>query len=184
MLIRSACPADAPALLAIYRPYVETTAVTFELETPSREEFARRIAGTLNKYPYLIAEEAGEIRGYAYAGPFKERAAYDWSVETTVYVRAEDRGRGYGAALYGALEEKLRAMGIRNLYACIACTGDENDPYLTSASPRFHRRMGFMLCGTFHQCGCKFGRWYDMIWMEKHLGGHPDSPPAVQWDQK
>ena len=175
MRIRSATPNDAAALLSIYAPYVRHTAVTFEYEVPSEEEFAGRISAGLSRYPYLVLED-GQILGYACASPFKERAAYDWAVETTVYLRMDARGRGYGRALYTALEDALRKQGILNAYACIACT-DTEDEYLTNASRRFHERMGYRLCGTFRKCGCKFGRWYDMIWMEKMLGEH-QSPPA------
>ena len=180
MLIRSAAEGDALALLSIYAPYVEQTAITFEYDVPSAEEFAARIRETLKKYPYLVAEEAGEIQGYAYAAPFKGRAAYDWAVETTVYVRQGSHGKGYGRALYNALEEELRRRHFLNAYACIAWTETE-DAYLTQASPRFHERMGYRLCGTFRQCGYKFGRWYDMIWMEKMLGEHEAAPLPIQW---
>ena len=177
MVIRSAVPGDAKALLAIYAPYVRDTAVTFEYSVPSEAEFARRIEETLKKYPYLVLEEAGQAMGYAYAGPFKSRAAYDWAVETTIYLRRDAQGKGYGRALYTALEEQLKRRGFLNAYACISWI-DQEDVYLTHASPRFHERMGYRLCGTFRQCGFKFGRWYDMIWMEKHLGPHGDHPRA------
>ena len=180
MLIRSARPEDAPALSEIYRPYVENTAVSFEYDAPSPEEFARRIAGTLEKYPYLVLEEAGRPRGYAYAGPLKGRAAYDWSAETSVYVAEDAHGRGYGRALYEALEAALRSMGIRTLYACIAWT-DEEGPCLTQASPRFHEHMGFVRCGTFRRCAFKFGRWWDMIWMEKKIAPCAGDPGPVRW---
>lgn len=177
MLIRSADPSDAPALLAIYAPYVRETSVTFEYDVPTEAEFARRIAKTLEKYPYLALEDGGSVLGYAYAGTFKDRAAYDWAVETTVYIDKNAHGRGYGRALYAALEEKLKARGILNAYACIAYT-EQEDEYLTQASPKFHRRMGYVQCGLFRQCGFKFGRWYDMVWMEKMLGEHTGCPSS------
>lgn len=166
--IRSASPEDAAALAAIYAYYVEQTAVSFEYDAPTAEEFRSRIEKTLQNYPYLVLEEDGVIRGYAYAGPFKERAAYRFSCELTVYVDRGERGRGFGRLLYAALEEKLKEMGIRNLYACIG-DPDEEDEYLTRDSERFHRRMGFARVGEFRHCGYKFGRWYNMIWMEKML---------------
>ncbi len=178
MTIRSATPADAPALLNIYAPYVENTAVTFEYAVPSVQEFARRIEETVKKYPYLVLENEGVIQGYAYAGAFKGRAAYDWSVETSIYIRRDAHRRGFGRALYAALEDKLASMGILNAYACIAFP-EQEDEYLTCDSRRFHERMGYRLCGTFRRCASKFGRWYDMIWMEKFLGEHrlhPVSP--------
>ena len=175
MTIRSAAPADAPALRAIYAPYVAETAVSFEYDVPTEAEFARRMEGILARYPYLVLSEGDEMLGYAYAGPFKCRAAYDWAVETTIYLRQDARGRGYGRALYQALEDALRQRNILNCYACISWT-EQPDEYLTQDSPRFHERMGYRLCGTFGKCGYKFGRWYDMVWMEKWLGEHRENP--------
>ena len=177
--IRPARPEDAPTLLAIYAPYVRETAITFEYEVPSLDEFTRRIEHTLQRYPYLIAQSGSEVLGYAYAGPFKERATYDWSVETTIYLRQDQRGRGLGWALYQALERCLTAQHIQNLNACIADPAQEMAPYLTGASAAFHARLGYQLVGRFHKCGYKFGRWYDMIWMEKLLGVHPEDPQPV-----
>ena len=107
LTIRTASVSDAPALLSIYAPYVEKTAVTFEYTVPSPEEFQTRIAHTLDRYPYLVAERNREIIGYAYASAFKERAAYDWAVETSVYVSENARGTGAGTTLYKALELSL-----------------------------------------------------------------------------
>lgn len=177
--IRTAVQQDAKVLLEIYAPYVKKTAITFEYDVPSVEEFARRISKVLQKYPYLVAEVNGEPVGYAYAGPFKERAAYDWAVETTVYVRENMKKSGIGRALYTALEEALAAQGILNLNACIAFPENE-DEYLTRDSVKFHERMGFETAGRFHKCGCKFGRWYDMVWMEKLIGEHVENPPAAR----
>lgn len=177
--IRVAAPEDAAALLEIYAPYVERTAITFEYEVPTAADFAGRIARTLERYPYLVAEAAGRPLGYAYAGAFKERAAYDWAVETTVYVRREMKGRGIGKALYGALERALAAQNILNLNACIACPAEE-DAYLDRNSVEFHRHMGYRLVGEFRQCGYKFDRWYNMVWMEKHLGPHRSGQPPVR----
>lgn len=169
--IRAVSTDDAEALLDIYRYYVERTAVSFEYEAPSAEEFRGRIAKTLAKYPYLAAVRDGQILGYAYAGPFVGRAAYSWSAELTIYLAPQARRQGLGRALYGALERELADMGILNLYACIGVPEAE-DEYLTLDSARFHARMGFAKCGEFHQCGRKFGRWYHMIWMEKIIGEH------------
>ena len=162
--IRTAVRQDAEALLQIYAPYVKNTAITFEYDVPSVEEFAGRISKVLQKYPYLVAEVNGEPVGYAYAGPFKERAAYDWAVETTVYVRENMKKSGIGRALYTALEKALSAQGILNLNACIAFPETE-DEYLTTDSVKFHEKMGFETAGRFHKCGCKFWRLYDMVWM-------------------
>ena len=189
--IRVARLTDAPQLLQIYRPYVERTAITFEYTVPAIDEFRRRIADTLKRYPYLVAEQADQVIGYAYVGPFGTRAAYDWAVETSIYVAPTSRHTGVGKRLYAALEAICQLMGITNLNACIAYpTGA--DPYLTNNSAEFHHRLGFQLAGHFHRCGCKFGRWYDMIWMEKLIGNHPNTPrpvvnfndlQATVWDQ-
>ena len=176
--IRMATAADAPALLDIYRPYVENTAITFEYAVPSLDEFTGRILHTLQRYPYLVVLRSGEIIGYAYVSPFKERAAYDWAVETSVYVRQGLAGTGCGKALYLALERILKAQNILNLNACIAYTSHQ-DAHLDNNSAEFHAHMGYAPVGTFHQCGYKFGTWYDMIWMEKMLGEHTDAPQPV-----
>ncbi len=174
--IRSAEPDDAARLAEIYAYYVEETAVSFEYRAPDEEEFRRRIESALEKYPWLVLEEGGAILGYAYAGVFKGRAAYDRSCELSVYVERGARRRGVGRALYEALEEELRVRGMRNLYACIACPADgAEDAYLTRDSEHFHRRLGFETVGTFHRCAYKFGRWYDMIWMEKLIGPHENA---------
>lgn len=180
--IRPATPADAKALLGIYGPYVEHTAITFEYDVPTEEEFARRIAATLERYPYLVAERAGEALGYAYAGAFHARAAYGWAAELTIYLAPQAKGRGLGRRLYAALEDALREMGVLNLYACIGYPQQE-DEYLTFGSAKFHARLGFEKIGHFHRCGCKFGRWYDMIWMEKIIGEHrAQQPPVKPWN--
>ncbi len=169
--IRTAAPEDAGRLLEIYAYYVEHTAITFDYDVPAEEVFRDRMRHTLERYPYLVLEEDGVIRGYAYAGVFKDRAAYDRSVEVTIYLDHEAGGRGFGRMLYAALEEELRARDIRNLYACISDPIVE-DEYLTRNSECFHQHLGYTKVGTFHKCGYKFGRWYNMIWMEKMIGEH------------
>ena len=171
MRIRSATTQDAERLLAIYSYYVEKTAISFEYEVPSLAEFTGRIAKTLLKYPYLVVEEDGVVEGYTYAGPFKERAAYDRSCELSIYLARDAKDRGYGRKLYEAMEAVLKDMGIMNMYACIADPITE-DEYLTKNSEHFHRHLGFVKVGEFHKCACKFGRWYNMIWMEKLIGKH------------
>jgi phosphinothricin acetyltransferase len=176
--IRVADPQDAVKLLEIYAPYVSQTAITFEYEIPTPAEFRQRIEKTLEKYPYLVAERNDIILGYAYASPFKERAAYDWSVELSIYVRQEHRGTGIGRKLYEVMEQTLRAQNILNLNACIAWP-EQEDEYLTRDSVDFHAHLGYGMVGRFHQCGYKFHRWYDMVWMEKHIGSHTGEPTAV-----
>ena len=169
--IRNAVLADAARLVEIYAYYVECTAITFEYAVPSVEEFRERMARTMRRYPYLVAEEDGKVVGYAYAGPFVGREAYDWSCELTVYLDHTETKRGFGRLLYAAMEEELKKMGILNLYACIGLP-EADDEYLTRNSALFHAHMGFTEAGRFKKCGYKFGRWYDMIWMEKLLGDH------------
>ena len=174
LTLRVATPRDAAALLAIYAPYVRETAVTFEREVPSLEEFERRIATTLEKYPYIVAEQAGKICAYAYAGPFKTRAAYEHSIETSIYVNRSVRQIGIGSLLYMALENVLFVQNITNLNACIAVPICENDPYLTNGSKVFHEKQGYKPVARFHGCAYKFNRWYDIVWMEKLQGNHAD----------
>ena len=232
LTFRVARPEDAAALLAIYAPYVEETAITFEYEVPSVEEFRARIAHTLATYPYIVAVEeqpanagAGRVDGapvscldraeanagtahvngasvssapasgadaaagahrtsehiigYAYVGRLHARAAYDWSVETSIYVDRRARKHGLGRQLYERLEAILRAMNIISVNACIAYPGTNNDPYLNTNSPDFHAHLGYQLVGHFHACAYKFDRWYDMIWMEKWIAPHPVKPEAM-----
>ena len=160
--IRPAKPEDAEKLLAIYAPYVEKTAITFEYEVPTVEEFRERIHNTLKKYPYLVAEQGGEPVGYAYVGPFHDRPAYDWAVETSIYVDQNKKRMGIGKKLHEALEEELRNRGFLNMNACIAYPAQE-DEYLTRNSVEFHAHLGYRMVGQFHQCGYKFHRWYDMV---------------------
>lgn len=183
MRIEKAAAQDAAALLEIYAPYVEHTAITFEYTVPSLEEFRERIETISARYPYLKAVDGdGTILGYAYAAAFKSRAAYDWSVETTVYVRQDARRQGTGRALYLALEKALREMGVCNLNACIACT-DTPDAHLTNDSMHFHQHLGYTPVGTFHNCAYKFGTWYHMIWMEKAVSPHAQNQPPVRFGQ-
>lgn len=180
IVIRAARLDDTQQLLEIYAYYVENTAITFEYEVPSYTEFQQRIVNIEKKYPYLVVERNGEIQGYAYAGPFVGRAAYDWSCELTIYLKHTFQGYGLGRKLYEALERELQAMGILNLYACIGYPIAE-DLYLTKNSAEFHAHLGFSKVGEFDRCGYKFGRWYNMIWMEKIIGEHLSEQSPVKF---
>ena len=171
MVIRAATREDAGSLLKIYSYYVENTAISFEYVAPSLDEFSKRISSTLEKYPYIVLEDDGLIRGYAYAGAFHSRAAYAHCCEVTIYLDHDSKGNGYGKALYEALEKALKKLGIINLYACVA-DPEVEDEYLTKNSECFHQHIGYTKVGEFHKCGYKFGRWYNMIWMEKMIGEH------------
>lgn len=174
--IRIVSEKDLEELLSIYAYYVVNTGITFEYEVPSAEDFSHRINGTLSKYPYLVAESEEGILGYAYASPFKNRAAYAWSVETSIYIRKGCHGRGTGTALYKALEDILARQNVLNLNACIA--------YPNPKSIAFHENLGYKTVAHFTKCGFKSGQWYDMVWMEKMLGYHPDIPrPFIPFPQ-
>lgn len=177
--IKIAAPSDAEALLHIYAPYIKNTAVTFEYEVPSVEEFRKRIVHTLKKYPYLLAVQGDEILGYAYAGPLHVRAAYAWSAETSIYVKKDHKRKGTGRALYEALEYVLKKQNVINSNACIAYP-EREDQFLTRDSVNFHSRLGYQKVAEFHQCAYKFGTWYNMVWMEKFLSGHPEKPDAFR----
>lgn len=174
--IKPATPDNAQELLAIYAPYVDKTNITFEYEVPSLEEFRKRICHTIESYPYLVAVEDGTILGYTYASSFKNRDAYDWSVETSIYIREDIRGRGIGSALYKALEECLYRQHICNLCACIS--------YPHPESIAFHEKFGYKQVAHFHKSGYKNSQWIDMIWMEKSLYPHEQHPlPFIPYPQ-
>ena len=174
--VRTATIEDAEELLNIYAYYVKNTAITFEYEVPSIEEFQHRISKTLEKYPYLVIEKEGKIFGYAYAGALKERAAYGWCVELSIYLDNKAQKCGFGRILYEALENELKTQGYLNLYACIGYPIEE-DEYLTKNSAQFHEHLGYRKIGEFYRCGYKFERWYNMIWMEKIIGDHTTVAP-------
>ena len=166
--IRHAREDDAAALVAIYRPYVLETAVTFEYAVPTVGEFAERIRTISAGYPYLVAECGGRIIGYAYAHRYRERAAYGWTAESSIYIDRDERRSGAGRMLYAALEDCLTRQGVVVVYACIVePKGD--DPYVTRDSVAFHKRMGYTSVGLFNDVGTKFSRWYGTLWMEKRL---------------
>lgn len=168
-VIRNATIHDAKSILSIYAPYIQETAITYEYTVPSLWEFKKRMKGIMKKYPYIVAEKDGEILGYAYAGEFHARKAYEHSTELSIYVRRDLRKAGLGKALYGKLEQLLKERDITALYACIAATSRKDDPYLNNDSELFHEKLGYSLCGRFTNCAYKFDLWYDMVYYEKHL---------------
>lgn len=155
--IRRAVPEDAPRLVEIYGYYVEKTAISFEYTVPSLEEFRGRMERIMRRYPYLVAEVDGRVVGYAYAGAFVGRAAYDWACELTIYLDPEARKRGLGRALYGAMEKALGAMGVLNLYACIGYPRGGDDEYLSTNSADFHAHLGFEKSGPLPPAGTNSG---------------------------
>lgn len=178
--IRTATPDDANEILGIYSCYVKETAITFEYAVPSLKDFTERIRSTLEHYPYIVCLKEDRILGYAYAGTFHARPAYDWSVETSIYVHKDHRGQGIGKLLYENLESLLKRMNITNANACIAYTG-QKDKHLNNDSVTFHEHLGYRSSGHFHKCGYKFDTWYDMVWMEKHIGSHSVPAEKVVW---
>ena len=169
--IRSANPEDAKELLKIYAYYVTDTAISFETEVPSEEEFKLRIEEVLKSYPFIVACKDDEILGYAYLHSFVGRKAYELSAETTIYLNPDKKKMGIGKKLYSVLEDIAKAQNITNLYSCIGYV-DKEDEYLNNNSVQFHEHIGFRMVGKFENCGHKFGRWYHMVWMEKIIGEH------------
>ena len=169
--IRFAKSEDAKELLKIYAYYVTDTAISFETEVPSEEEFKLRIEEVLKSYPYIVACKDDEILGYAYLHSFVGRKAYELSAETTIYLNPDKKKMGIGKKLYSVLEDVAKAQNITNLYSCIGYV-DKEDKYLNNNSVQFHEHIGFRIVGKFENCGHKFGRWYHMVWMEKIIGEH------------
>lgn len=174
--IRTATPADAAALLAIYAPYVTDTSVSFELEVPTVEEFGQRIQVTLDRAAYLVAEDSDSsaVAGYAYNGSFRSRPAYDWASEISIYLAPEHQGHGLGSTLLDALEELMRLQGVRMSEACITSSN--------TGSIAFHERHGYRMCGEHTACGFKLGQWLSVTWMEKQLlalDGAPEPPHGL-----
>ena len=161
MSIRFAKREDIPAILSIYAPFVEQTAVSFEYTTPTVEEMEKRMADITKQFPWLVWEENGQVLGYAYAcAPF-ERAAFSWCAEPAIYIAPEARGKGVGKALYQQLETYLKAQGYVVLYALVTT----DNP----ASIAFHKALGFSHLADFPGCGWKLGAWHGIVWLEKRL---------------
>ena len=167
-IIREAEIEDAERLIEIYSYYVLKTAVSFEYEVPTVSAFRDRIKATLEKYPYLVCVQDNKILGYAYAGAYSSRSAYDWTATTSIYVDKEHRRKGVGSALYEELEARLKTQGVVNLLAGAAFC-DPEDEYLSHDSYNFHKRMGYTKVAHMKAIGKKFDRWYDLLWMQKTL---------------
>ena len=169
--VRDATPDDLPAVQAIYAREVETGTASFELLPPSIQEIRQRHAGLRERgFPYLAALLADRLAGYAYAGPFRPRPAYRWTVENSVYVADWARGHGVGARLLEALVARCTRLGFRQMIAVI---GDSAN----IASIELHRRAGFVHAGVEKSVGFKFGRWLDTVQMQRPLGAGDTEPP-------
>lgn len=169
--VRLATSADAAGVLAIYAPYVEQTAITFETEVPDVDAFADRMAAILEAYPYLVVEQDGAIVGYAYAHRIGERAAYAWNAEVSIYFAPACTGRGWGSAVLGALLDLLQLQGVRTAYSLITLP---NEP-----SVRLHERLGFGIMGEQARAGFKQGAWHDVVWLHKPIGCFQGEPAPV-----
>lgn len=169
MLIRLANPEDGAVVADIYRPAVAERATSFELVPPDAAEMSRRISDCLERFPWLVAEEDGAIAGYAYAGAHRVRAAYQWSVDASAYVREDVQRRGVGRALYEALFRVLCLQGFTNVYAGVTLPN--------TASEGFHRGLGFTTVGVYRGVGYKHGRWHDVLWLERPLAERQIDPP-------
>lgn len=167
LTIRDAARPDAAALLAIYRPFVTETPVSFELAPPSIVEFEQRIETAQTRWVWLVAERWSQLLGYAYASSYKSRAAYRWSVETAVYVHEDHRAQGVGGTLYVRLLSVLAEKGYCTAYAGITLPNE--------ASIRLHQAAGFSQIGVFRRAGWKFDRWHDVSWWQRELR---ETPPA------
>lgn len=167
-VIRLAVPADGAALAGIYRPAVTDNATSFELDPPDGAEMARRAAKCMERTPWLVYERGGRVVGYAYAGTHRERAAYQWSVEVSAYVRRDFHRQGIARALYASLFAALAVQGFRNAYAGVTLPNE--------ASVKLHAAVGFTPVGVYRGIGYKFGAWHDVAWFERALAPRTREP--------
>jgi L-amino acid N-acyltransferase YncA len=168
--VRLAAPTDAGAIASIYRPFVESTVISFEVEPPDEREMRDRIAKTMPRHPWLVCEIDGEIAGYAYASAHRARLAYQWSVDTSAYVRHDLHRRGIGRRLYASLIRLLVAQGYCNAYAGITLPNP--------ASVGLHEAIGFLPLVVYQQVGHKLGAWHDVGWWQFQLAPHVANPKA------
>ena len=165
--VRDATAEDAAACAVIYAPYVTETAISFEYEPPTAEAMAQRIATAQQRHAWLVLEDDGRVVGYAYGGPHKDRAAYRWACEVSVYLELGRRRSGAGRALYEALFDRLAARGFRTLVAGMTLPNP--------ASEGLHRALGFEPVGVYRRIGWKNGAWHDVAWVQRSIG--PDHGP-------
>jgi phosphinothricin acetyltransferase len=174
-IIRLATENDAADILSIYSPYIENTSLTFETEVPSLQSFAERIKKYLELWPWLVCEVDGQIAGYAYATRHRERVAYQWSVESSVYIPEKFQKRNIARALYSALIEILKNQGFRNVYAVINLPNDK--------SVSFHEKCGFEYFTTFEKVGYKLGAWKNVGWWRLSINEYGMEPaPPVKFE--
>ena len=170
-MIRLATVSDSKDILDIYAPFIEETTISFETEVPAIDEFSHRIETILKQYPFLVYEFENKIVGYAYASRHKERAAYAYNADVSVYFLPEYHGSGKAYSLYHCLFLLLDKLGYKNAYAGCA------EPNIKTR--KFHEKFGFKLIGTCHKTGFKFGKWHDVSWFEKTISEHDGNPGRV-----
>ena len=175
--VRAAAPEDAEQLLEIYTPFVisedcSLSNVSFELAAPDVEEFRQRIQDISKQFPYLVGEVNGQILGYVYCHPYRERLAYQWAVEVTIYLAPAGQGKGLGRLLYETMEKLLCLQGVTMAYSCITVGNDH--------SIKMHAALGYRLIGTFTNSGYKNGQWLDTVWLEKQLQPCPKQPDNIK----
>jgi L-amino acid N-acyltransferase YncA len=168
LTIRFITLADAEAVRSIYLPYVRNTSITFEIKEPTSEEFTHKVETITAQYPWIVYEENGEILGYAYGSRHRAKEAYDWSPESTIYVKEGAHGKGIGKKLYKALFAFLKAQGYVNVFAGVTQPNEKSD--------KLHKSVGFTELGRFKNIGYKLGKWHDTKWYELALQEHSDSP--------
>lgn len=169
-LIRLTNPEDAAGILAIYAPYIQNTSFTFETEVPSVEEFSQRIKTYLTNWPWLVCEINGKIAGYAYSTKYRERTAYQWCVESSIYIHDDFQKAGVGKSLYAALFEILKKQGFNNVYAVINLPNEK--------SVAFHEKLGFHYFATYEKVGYKLGKWKNVGWWQLNINEYVDEPAA------
>ena len=175
--VRAAASEDAEQLLEIYTPFVisedsSLSNVSFELAAPDVEEFRQRIQDISKQFPYLVGEVNGQILGYVYCHPYRERLAYQWAVEVTIYLAPAGQGKGLGRLLYETMEKLLCLQGVTMAYSCITVGNDH--------SIKMHQALGYRLIGTFTNSGYKNGQWLDTVWLEKQLQPCPKQPDNIK----
>lgn len=171
-LLRLATSSDSEAILKIYGPYIRDTAVSFETDVPAVNEFAGRIESICKQYPYLVYLVDDRIVGYAYASRHRERAAYCYDVDVSIYVLPEYHGSGIAYKLYSCLFEVIEQLGYFNAYAGFTVPNEKSE--------YFHRKFGFKTIGTYHKTGYKFDKWHDVTWLEKSIHAHCEKPGPIK----
>lgn len=172
LVIRYANPSDSDGILEVYRPYVTDTTITYEYEVPTKEEFYNRTCNIIKKFPYLVCEDQGTIVGYVYASTFRERAAYQWAVEISVYVKQEYQGAGIATHLYNHILKLLEKQGFYKVYAVIDVPNEKSES--------FHKKFGFKETAMLTKTAYKMGKWCDIKYYEKELREYDSEPTSVK----